>query len=466
MICGRGKSRLSQMLCYLNRSHAMSCGKVQSWAGPSPPQVPTPLHYVTKYGLITTQAENSGFGAFVLNWLSISDSLQSSEHRIVYLKAYGCRPLNSLLEIWCKGPAKACYILWLRVAVVSLLHAKLADNSSLLAFPAELDLSGADQELRNGLWWLWRPWSTHLLQRFPLCKQDLGKLESHLACLVSSPDQQSTAPGPPSPTVISEDFIQSQWASFSSCLTSEDGFVLAHPPQPSQGGPSILGGLPELSSNLCTIQWDAWTFKGCPWISILILGLPWAQNKILATLDTSPWKAKFSVNIKCSFVYATLLPPRVEMHKEYGEQLVACGLVGAAMEVFEKLELWDNLLVCYSLLEKVPQALALVRRRLEVCFGPSDPHSQGQATQCQFDCHACCDAQCLCKFLPQCFILRTSMYSLCKILLQDWLHEAALCSVPFCWFHAPVCPASRTYCKHNFISYSIPDSPRLVTLSI
>ena len=60
------------------------------------------------------------------------------------------------------------------------------------------------------------------------------------------------------------------------------------------------------------------------------------------------------------------LPTVVDMQKEYGEQLVACGLVGAAMEIFEKTELWDNLLICYRLLEKFPQALALVHRRLEV----------------------------------------------------------------------------------------------------
>lgn len=54
------------------------------------------------------------------------------------------------------------------------------------------------------------------------------------------------------------------------------------------------------------------------------------------------------------------------MQKEFGEQLVACGLVGAAMEIFEEMELWDNLLICYRLLEKIPQALALVQKRLEV----------------------------------------------------------------------------------------------------
>ena len=67
----------------------------------------------------------------------------------------------------------------------------------------------------------------------------------------------------------------------------------------------------------------------------------------------------------CSFAFAVPLPPIVEMQKEYGEQLVACGLVGAAMEIFERLELWDNLLICYRLLEKVPQALDLVHKRLE-----------------------------------------------------------------------------------------------------
>lgn len=68
----------------------------------------------------------------------------------------------------------------------------------------------------------------------------------------------------------------------------------------------------------------------------------------------------------CSFAYAIPLPSIVEMQREYGEQLIACGLVGSAMEIFERLELWDNLLVCYRLLEKIPQALTLVNKRLEV----------------------------------------------------------------------------------------------------
>ena len=67
-----------------------------------------------------------------------------------------------------------------------------------------------------------------------------------------------------------------------------------------------------------------------------------------------------------SFAFAVLLPSIADLQKEFGEQLVAAGLVGAAMEIFERTELWDNLLICYRLLEKVPQALALVKTRLEV----------------------------------------------------------------------------------------------------
>jgi hypothetical protein len=54
------------------------------------------------------------------------------------------------------------------------------------------------------------------------------------------------------------------------------------------------------------------------------------------------------------------------LRKELGEQLIAAGLVGAAMTLFEELELWDALILCYRLLQKNLQAEELVHRRLEV----------------------------------------------------------------------------------------------------
>ena len=58
--------------------------------------------------------------------------------------------------------------------------------------------------------------------------------------------------------------------------------------------------------------------------------------------------------------------PRAALWKELGEAFVACGLIGAAIKLFEEAELWDSLIVCYQLLEKNEIAEQLVRTRLEV----------------------------------------------------------------------------------------------------
>uniref|UniRef100_A0A7N0TWB7 Tetratricopeptide repeat protein 27 homolog n=1 Tax=Kalanchoe fedtschenkoi TaxID=63787 RepID=A0A7N0TWB7_KALFE len=59
------------------------------------------------------------------------------------------------------------------------------------------------------------------------------------------------------------------------------------------------------------------------------------------------------------------------LRKEYGELLVRCGLLGEALKVFENLELWDNLIYCYCLLEKKSAAVDLINARLSVT--PHDP---------------------------------------------------------------------------------------------
>lgn len=64
-------------------------------------------------------------------------------------------------------------------------------------------------------------------------------------------------------------------------------------------------------------------------------------------------------------------PLRVTLRKELGEAFVALGIVGAALPLFESLELWDNLIVCYRLMDKKVAAEELVKRRLEAT--PADP---------------------------------------------------------------------------------------------
>ncbi|PIA48973.1 hypothetical protein AQUCO_01300087v1, partial [Aquilegia coerulea] len=73
--------------------------------------------------------------------------------------------------------------------------------------------------------------------------------------------------------------------------------------------------------------------------------------------------------IPCSFgVYFPTIPA---LRKEYGELLVRCGMIGDALKIFEDLELWDNLIHCYCLLEKKAVAIELIKARL--CELPNDP---------------------------------------------------------------------------------------------
>ena len=66
------------------------------------------------------------------------------------------------------------------------------------------------------------------------------------------------------------------------------------------------------------------------------------------------------------YAFTCKSPPRAALWKELGEAFVACGLIGAAIKMFEEAELWDSLIVCYQLLQKNEIAEQLVRTRLEV----------------------------------------------------------------------------------------------------
>ncbi|KAL4448097.1 hypothetical protein ABPG75_005316 [Micractinium tetrahymenae] len=71
------------------------------------------------------------------------------------------------------------------------------------------------------------------------------------------------------------------------------------------------------------------------------------------------------------YAFSVWFPLHIQLKKELGELLVGMGLVGAALTVFEQLELWDDLIVCYQLLDKRVQAEELIKRRLEV--SPDEP---------------------------------------------------------------------------------------------
>ncbi|CAN4112928.1 unnamed protein product [Withania somnifera] len=65
------------------------------------------------------------------------------------------------------------------------------------------------------------------------------------------------------------------------------------------------------------------------------------------------------------------IPTIPALRKEYGDLLVSCGLIGEAVKVYEDLELWDNLIYCYRLMEKKAAAVELIKARISE--RPCDP---------------------------------------------------------------------------------------------
>lgn len=78
-----------------------------------------------------------------------------------------------------------------------------------------------------------------------------------------------------------------------------------------------------------------------------------------------------SAAARIRYAYSTWFPPGAMLRKELGDHLVSLGMVGAALELFEEIELWDSLIVCLTLLGKKQAAADTIRRRLEV--DPTDP---------------------------------------------------------------------------------------------
>jgi len=78
-----------------------------------------------------------------------------------------------------------------------------------------------------------------------------------------------------------------------------------------------------------------------------------------------------SAAARIRYAYSAWFPPGAMLRKELGEHLVSLGMVGAALELFEEIELWDSLIVCLTLLGKKQAAADTIRRRLEV--DPTDP---------------------------------------------------------------------------------------------
>ena len=70
------------------------------------------------------------------------------------------------------------------------------------------------------------------------------------------------------------------------------------------------------------------------------------------------------------FTFCVRMPTMIQLRKQLAEHHISFGMVSSAVATYEELELWDELVLCYRLLDKKAMADQIVSRQLE-----SDPDS-------------------------------------------------------------------------------------------
>ncbi|KAG0056576.1 hypothetical protein BGZ83_004358 [Gryganskiella cystojenkinii] len=63
--------------------------------------------------------------------------------------------------------------------------------------------------------------------------------------------------------------------------------------------------------------------------------------------------------------FSVLLPSKWELEKELAEQYMALGVVRSALDIFERLELWEDVIACYQFLDQPEKAKAMCKDLLE-----------------------------------------------------------------------------------------------------
>ncbi|KAJ3416846.1 hypothetical protein HDV05_008431 [Chytridiales sp. JEL 0842] len=92
--------------------------------------------------------------------------------------------------------------------------------------------------------------------------------------------------------------------------------------------------------------------------------------QLQALVDQMPCQDS-TVSERMQYLAATLIPSKWDMEKELGERLVSLGVVRSALEIFERLQLWEDAIACHQMLDNEKQAESIIRQQLEI--NPDSP---------------------------------------------------------------------------------------------
>jgi tetratricopeptide (TPR) repeat protein len=86
--------------------------------------------------------------------------------------------------------------------------------------------------------------------------------------------------------------------------------------------------------------------------------------QLQALIDQMP-TSDSSTSERLLYFHSIPLPSRWEMEKELAERFLSLGVVKSALEIFERLEMWEEVVKCYGALEQPVKGVAIVRDLLE-----------------------------------------------------------------------------------------------------
>ncbi|KAI8968478.1 hypothetical protein BDF20DRAFT_827783 [Mycotypha africana] len=72
-----------------------------------------------------------------------------------------------------------------------------------------------------------------------------------------------------------------------------------------------------------------------------------------------------TVQERLAYFYDILLPSKWEMERELARRFVSLGVLRSALEIFERLEMWEDVISCYQMLEQPEKAKDVLKRLME-----------------------------------------------------------------------------------------------------
>ncbi|KAF8878587.1 hypothetical protein CPB84DRAFT_1688262 [Gymnopilus junonius] len=86
--------------------------------------------------------------------------------------------------------------------------------------------------------------------------------------------------------------------------------------------------------------------------------------QLQALIDQMP-TSDSSASERLLFFHSIPMPSSWEMEKELAQRFLSLGVVKSALEIFERLEMWEDVVKCYGALEKPEKGIAVIRDLLE-----------------------------------------------------------------------------------------------------